>query len=61
MIQSGIERIKKAEKEQEALARPEESDITKAYEKGLGTVFGDYLPYQMGQARRNFWNRWGCR
>ena len=45
IMQSGMERIKSAQ----AAQKPKETDeFTNAWEKGIGTVLTDWLPYQLG-------------
>jgi len=50
MIQSGIERMKAAETQTTVR---EADDVTKAWEKGIGSVVFDWLPYMMGQGVAN--------
>ena len=48
MIKSGLDRMERAQKEQIPLSKETDS-FTAAFEKGLGAVITDYIPYIAGQ------------
>ena len=52
LLNQGLANVQEAEKEQKAEAEPSDS-FTDAWHKGLGTVLGKYLPYQIGQGLAN--------
>jgi hypothetical protein len=52
LLKHGLANVQEAEKEQKAEAEPSDS-FTDAWHKGLGTVLGKYLPYQIGQGLAN--------
>ena len=52
LLKQGLANVQEAEKEQKAEAEPSDS-FTDAWHKGLGTVLGKYLPYQIGQGLAN--------
>lgn len=53
MIKSGVERMKAAEEQQQAMTRPGETAFTQALDKGIGTVLSEWLPYQVGSGAAN--------
>ena len=52
LLKHGLANVQEAEKEQKAKAESSDS-FTDAWHKGLGTVLGKYLPYQIGQGLAN--------
>ena len=52
MIKSGLEGMKQAQAEQVPLSKSTDT-FANAWEKGIGTVITDYLPYMLGQGVAN--------
>jgi hypothetical protein len=52
LLKHGLANVQEAEEKQKTEAEPSDS-FTDAWHKGLGTVLGKYLPYQIGQGLAN--------